>query len=224
MTEPFDPSVSSLDYLALARERHWAGASKLVEELAWMLERDGYDCGLSREHVATLINPANWSAAVRAENRTPRIFLDAYINQKGNAEINWARGGHHIHYDEDFLPGYSASAQSYRLPPSRGLGELMWWRSYELLVSYSTDRFPVATALLYAHAARLNELVSFLARHITLVGAMRLNFTYRVDGNLTSADFVPTIPMGRLQEMMRERTRRTAVELRAAVSRLPPID
>ncbi|AZO24974.1 MULTISPECIES: hypothetical protein [unclassified Mesorhizobium] len=140
MTEPFDPSISSSDYLALACERQRAGTSKLIEELAWMLDWDGYDCGLNREHVAILTDPPNWSAAVRDENRKPRVFLDARINQKGNAEINWARGDHSILYDEDFLARYAASARSYDSVPSRGLGELMWWRGYEQLVSNVTIR------------------------------------------------------------------------------------
>ena len=93
-----------------------------------MLERDDYDCGLNKEHVAILIDPPNWSTAVRDENRKPRVFLDARINQKGNAEINWARGDHSILYDEDFLARYADSAQPYDSTPWRGVGELMWWR------------------------------------------------------------------------------------------------
>lgn len=48
---------------------------------------------------------------------------------------------------------------------------------------------------------------------MTLVGAMRLSFTYQVNGGLASVDFVPT---HRLQEMMQERGRRTAAKLKEA--------
>lgn len=224
MTEPFDPSISSSDYLALARERHLAGTSKLIEELSWMLDYDAYDCGLDKKHVAILLDPLNWSAAVRNENRRPRVFLDARVNQKGNAEINSARGDHEILFDEDFVARYAASARSYDSVPWRGLGELMWWKGYELLVSNVIIRkSPAAAALLYAHAARLAELSSFLAQHVTLVGSVALNFTYQ-EGQLTAADFVPTIPADRLQEMIKERGQRTAVRLREAVARMVPKD
>lgn len=219
---PFDLSVSSSHYLALARERHRAGKSKVVDELVWMLDDEAYDCGLNKEHVLILIDPANWSAAVRDENRQPRVFLDSRINQKGNVEINWGRGDHDILYDEDFLARYAVSARSYDSVPWRGLGELMWWKGYELLVSNVIIRkSSAAAALLYAHAARLKELASFLARHVNLVGAMALNFTYR-DGEVTAADFVPTIPPDRLQELIQERGQRTIARLREAIERIVP--
>lgn len=222
MIEPFDPSISSSDYLALARKRHRAGSPKLFEELSWMLDYDAYDCGLDKKHVAILLEPLSWSAAVRDENRWPRVFLDARVNQKGNAEINWARGDRNILYDEDFLARYVASARSYDSVPWRGFGELMLWRGYELLVNNVTIRkSSAAAALLYAHAARLNELSSFLAQHVTLVGSVALNFTYQ-EGQLTAAEFVPTIPADLLQEMIRERGQRTAAMLREAVSRIVP--
>lgn len=130
MTEPFDPSISSSDYLALARARHRAGTSRLNEDLAWMLD-DDYTCGLNQEHVDVLIYPANWSSAVRYENRKPRAYLHARVNQKGNAEINWARGDHEVVYDEDFLARYVSAAQSAGSVPWRGIGELMWWKGFE---------------------------------------------------------------------------------------------
>lgn len=219
MTEPFDPSISSSDYLGLARERHRAGASRLNEDLAQMLD-DDYACGLNQEHVDVLIYPANWSAAVRSESRKPRVFLHARVNQKRNAEINWARGDHDIVYDEDFLARYAAAAQSADSVPWRGIGELMWWKGYELLVSNAIiRRSPVATALLYAHAASLNELASVLAQHVNLAGAMALAFTYQ-DGEITSADFVPTIPPDRLRDLIQERRQRKAATLREAVERM----
>ncbi|MER8483576.1 hypothetical protein [Mesorhizobium sp. M1322] len=219
---PFDLSISSSHYLALARERHRTGISRLSEELARMLDDAAYDCGLNKEHVDILIDPSNWSAAVRDENKKPRVFLDSRVNQRGNAEINWAGGDFDILYDEDFLTRYANSARSSHSVPWRGLGELMWWRGYELLVGdVILRRSPAATALLYAHAARLKELASFLARHVNLVGAMALNFTYR-DGEVTAADFVPTIPPDRLQELIQERERRTAARLREAVERIVP--
>ncbi|MER9397501.1 hypothetical protein NKI46_05095 [Mesorhizobium sp. M0615] len=224
MTEPFDPSISSSDYLALARERHRAGTSRLNKELAWMLDDEAYDCGINKEHVDILVYPANWSAAVCDENRKPRVFLHARVNQKGNAEINWARGELGSLYDEDFLKRYVDSARSAGSVPWRGLGELMWWRGYELLASNVTiHKSTVATALLYAHAASLNELTSYLDQHVTLVGAMALSFTYR-DGEVTSADFLPTIPHDQLQEMVTERGRRTTARLREAVERMATLD
>lgn len=144
-----------------------------------MLDNDDYDCGVDKEHVTILLDPRNWSAVVRNENRKSRVFLDARVNQKGNAEINWARGDFDILYDEDFLTRYADSARSYDSVPWRGLGELMWWRGYELLVSNVIVRqSPAATALLYAHAARVNELASLLTEHLALVGAVALNFVY----------------------------------------------
>ncbi|RWP54377.1 hypothetical protein [Mesorhizobium sp.] len=148
------------------------------------------------------------------------VFLHGRVNQKGNAEINWARGDHDILYDEDFLARYATAARSADSVPWRGLGELMWWRGYGLLVSDVTiHKSPAATALLYAHAARLNDLGSVLARHVDLVGAMALNFTYQ-DGDVTSADFVPTILSDRLQEIIQERGQRTSARLREAVERM----
>ncbi|PZV34018.1 hypothetical protein B5V02_33470 [Mesorhizobium kowhaii] len=206
----------------MARKRHQAGTSRLNEELAWMLDDEAYDCGLNKEHVAILIDPPNWSSVVRDESRKPRGFLHARINQKGNAEINWARGDLEILYDEDFLARYAAAARSAYSVPWRGLGELMWWRGYELLVSNVTiHKSPAAAALLYAHAARLKELASFLGKHMTLVGAMAPDFTYE-DGEVAAADLAPTISSDRLQEMIQERGRRTTVRLREAVERMVP--
>lgn len=187
-----------------------------------MLDDETYDCGLNKEHVEVLIYPHNWSAAVRDEDRKPRVFLHAQVNQKGNAQIGWARGQLEILYDEDFLKRYADAARSANSVPWRGLGELMWWRGYEMLLGDVTlHRSPAATALLYAHAASLNELASYLARHVSLVGAMAVNFTYQ-DGAVTSADFVPTIPHDQLQEIINERGRRTTARLREAVERIVP--
>ncbi|MDX8501951.1 hypothetical protein RFM99_26500 [Mesorhizobium sp. VK4C] len=220
MKELFDPSISSADYLALARHQHQTGTSRLNEELAWMLDDETYDCGLNKEHVEVLIYPHNWSAAVRDEDRKPRVFLHAQVNQKGNAQISWARGELDILYDEDFLKRYADAARSADSVPWRGLGELMWWRGFELLLGDVTlHKSPAATALLYAHAASLNELASYLARNVSLVGAMTLNFTYQ-DGEVTSVDFVPTIPQDQLQEMINERGQRKAVQLSEAVERM----
>ncbi|TIW23200.1 MAG: hypothetical protein E5V65_01805 [Mesorhizobium sp.] len=217
--KPFDPTISSADYLALARDRH-RGTSRLNEELAWMLDDETYDCGLNKEHVAILIDPPNWSAAVRDENRKARVYLQAQINQKGNAQISWARGELDILYDEDFLKRYVDAARSADSVPWRGLGELMWWRGYELLLGdVILHKSPAATALLYAHAASLNELASYLAQHVNVVGAMTVNFTYQ-DDEVTSADFAPTVPSDQLQEMIRERGRRTTARLREAVERM----
>ncbi|TPL43231.1 hypothetical protein [Mesorhizobium sp. B2-4-6] len=185
---------------------------------------DDYACGLNQENVDVLIYPANWSIAVRDENRKPRVFLHARVNQKGNAEINWARGDHDIIYEEDFLARYVNAAQSAYSVPWRGVGELMWWKDYELLVSNAiVRRSPVATALLYAHAASLKELAFVLAQHVNLVGVMALSFTYQ-DGEITSADFMPTLPDDQLQEMIQERRKRKAATLREAVDRMANFD
>ncbi|TGQ67328.1 hypothetical protein EN829_023435 [Mesorhizobium sp. M00.F.Ca.ET.186.01.1.1] len=219
----FDPCISSSGYLTLARERDRAGTSKLNEDLSQMLD-DDYACGLTQEHIDVLIYPANWSAVARHEHRPPRVFLNSRINQKGNAEIGWARGELDLLYPEDFLTRYVVAAQSAGSVPWRGIGELMWWKGFELLVSNAIiHRSPVATALLYAHAASLNELASVLAQHVNLVGAMALKFTYQ-DGEITSADFVPTIPPDRLREMIQERGRRKAATLREAVERIAKFD
>ncbi|MER8692930.1 hypothetical protein NKI77_10100 [Mesorhizobium opportunistum] len=185
---------------------------------------DDYACGLNQEHVDVLIYPANWSPAVRDENRKPRAYLHARVNQKGNAEINWGRGDHNIVFHEDFLTRYVVAAQSAGSVPWRGIGELMWWKGFELLVSNAIiRRSPVAIALLYAHAASLNELASVLAQHVNLVGATALKFTYQ-DAEISSADFVPTIPPDRLREMIQERGRRKAAALREAVERMAKFD
>lgn len=224
MIEPFDPAIPSSDYLASARERHQAGTYTLNQELTWMLDDETYHCGLNKEHVAMLIDPLGWSAAVRDENRKPRVFLHARVNQRGNAEINWGRGDLDLLYEEDFLASYANAAQSSSSVPWRGIGELMWWKDYELLVSNAiVRRSPVATALMYAHAASLNELASVLAQQVNLVGAMALCFTYQ-DGELTSADFVPTIPHDKLQEAIKERRHRKAATFREAVERMAKFD
>ncbi|CDX45636.1 hypothetical protein MPLA_770075 [Mesorhizobium sp. ORS 3359] len=220
MIEPFDPAIPSSDYLALARERHRAGTYTLNQELTWMLDDETYDCGLNKEHVAMLIDPLGWSAAVRKEKRRPRVYLHGRVNQKGNAEINFARGDLDVLYVEDFVTSYVNAAQTADSVPWRGIGELMWWKGYDLLVSDVIIRkSPIATALLYAHAVRLNDLGSYLAKHVTLVGATALSFTYQ-EGQLTSADFVPTMPHDQLQEVIKERRQRKAATLREAVERM----
>ncbi|TGU24177.1 hypothetical protein EN792_004260 [Mesorhizobium sp. M00.F.Ca.ET.149.01.1.1] len=187
-----------------------------------MLDDETYDCGLNKEHVEILIDPRNWSAGVRDENRKARVYLRTQVNQKGNAQIGWAKGEPEVLYDEDFLKRYVGAARSADSVPWRGLGELMWWRGYELLLGDVTlHQSPAATALLYAHAASLNQLAWYLARHVSLVGAMAVNFTYQ-DGAVTSADFAPTIPHDLLQEMINERGRRTTARLREAVERIVP--
>lgn len=152
------------------------------------------------------------------------MFLDARINQKGNAEIGWARGDHDILYDEDFLARYVDAARTHDAVPWRSLGELMWWKGYEMMASLATLRqSPSATALLYAHAARLNDLATHLAEHVTLVGAVTLHFTYNHD-RLSSVDFVPTITSEHLQEIAQDRRRRTAHRQREAVERMAKFD
>lgn len=189
-----------------------------------MLEDEAYDCGLNKEHVAILVDSRNWSVAVRNENRKPRAFLDVRINQKGNAEIGWARGDHEIVFDEDFLARYVDAARTYGAVPWRSLGELMWWKGYATMASSAVLRqSPSAIALLYAHAARLNDLAAQLAQHVTLVGAVKLQFTYDQD-RLSSVDFVPTVPPERLQEITQDRRRRTEARLRDAVERMAKFD
>ncbi|ESZ61966.1 hypothetical protein [Mesorhizobium sp. L103C131B0] len=223
MIEAFDPTTPSSKYLAMARERH-TGTARLSGELAWMLEDETYDCGLNREHVAILVDQRNWSGAVRNANGKARVFLDARTNQKGNAEIGWVRGDHDILYDEDFLVRYVNAARTHDAVPWRSLGELMWWKGYEMMASLATFRqSPLATVLLYAHAARLNDLAAHLAQHVTLVGAVKLHFTYDQD-HLSSVEFVPTIPPERLREMTQERRHRTGQRLREAVERMAKFD
>lgn len=223
MIEAFDPSIPSSEYLAMAREHH-AGTARLSEELAWMLEDETYDCGLNNEHVAILADPRNWSPAVRNANNRVRVFLDARINQKGNAVIGWAGGDHDIFYEQDFVARYAVAAQRHDAVPWRSLGELMWWKGYEMMASLATLRQSrLATVLLYAHAARLNDLAAHLAQHVTLVGAVKLHFTYDQD-RLSSVDFVPTTPPERLREVTQERRQRTGQRLREAVERMAKFD
>lgn len=223
MIEAFDPTIPSSKYLAMARERH-TGTARLSGELAWMLEDETYDCGSTGSMSPSWSTSATGALPCATRKAKPGCFLDARTNQKGNAEIGWVRGDHDILYDEDFFARYVTAARTHDAVPWRSLGELMWWKGYEMMASLATLRqSPLATVLLYAHAARLNDLAAHLAQHVTLVGAVKLHFTYDQD-RLSSVDFVPTIPPERLREMTQERRHRTGQRLREAVERMAKFD
>ncbi|UDL87271.1 hypothetical protein LGH82_18935 [Mesorhizobium sp. PAMC28654] len=179
MPQKFDPTVSSADYLAIARKRHSAGRSKIYPDLKWMLVNAAFDFGIQPRHVDLLLDPLGWSELVIQQKRTPRVFLDARVNQSGNAEIVWARGDKGILYEEDFVRPYLHAAQSPSEGPGRGIGEVMWAKGFERLVANAAARqCPAATALLFGFAARLNELAAVIAEGVDLVGAMKLEFRY----------------------------------------------
>ncbi|MER9868759.1 hypothetical protein NKJ35_16455 [Mesorhizobium sp. M0136] len=221
MSNRFDPTVSSADYLAIARKRHKGGRSKLYSELNWMLVSTSFDFGVNARNVGLLLDPLGWSKLVTQQKRTPRVFLDARVNQSGNAEIVWARGDKGIVYEEDFLPAYLYAALSPNEGPGRGIGELIWVKDYERLVDNVASRqCPTATALLFGFAARLNELAAVIANGVGLVGAMKMEFRYSSRGNLTSVEFVPSVSFDRLQALREEGREQRRPRLQAAIKKL----
>ncbi|TIO28989.1 hypothetical protein [Mesorhizobium sp.] len=220
MPHKFDPSISSADYLAIARKRHIAGRSNIFPELKWMMDNAAFDFGVQPRHVDLLLDPLGWSELVGQQKRQARVFLDARVNQSGNAEIGWARGEKGILYEEDFVRPYLHAAQSPNEGPGRGIGEVMWIDGYRTLVdNVICRRCPAATALLFGFAARLKELTGLIHGGVNLVGSVMMDFSYQ-GGHVTSVDLIPTVSSDRLQELIEEGREQRRPRLQAAIRAL----
>lgn len=192
MNYAYDPTISSSTYHALARKR--ARYHKVPQYLEWMLDWNDFDFGVHREHVDQLLDSNSWNASVISEGRKPRVFLDAYVNQKGNVEIRGIGGRYRFYFEDDWHWHFLSEATACHYGPHRSLGEIMWMRDFNWLYgSVIGQRNPVAKALLFGFKARLDELIREISARIEVVGAMPMQFSY-VGKNVTEIDFVPNIP------------------------------
>lgn len=194
MPKQFDNSLSSVDYLNLARTAVKRGKARLRSDLMWMVEAQWFDFGVNAPQLENLFNTDNWSAVVKEGSRTPRVFLGAHRNQRGSAQVYWAGRSFEPVYREDFQLMFAGPAmQQTSDGPGRPSGELMWLPGFDSLFAIAVwQRCPAATALLFGFAARLNELASQIAQRMTLVGRMTLSFSYS-EGGIEKAEFVEDI-------------------------------
>src|SRR5690606_6046873 len=136
-----------------------------------------------------------WSDKVIRQNRRPRVFIDARINQSRNLSVRWAEGVNGIFFPEDFDPRMLQGIQEGAWANYRSEGELMWVKGFgDLTLRAGADResATVEKALLFGYKARLDELISTLARSLDVVGAMTIKFSY-MRKRVSDAKLVPTI-------------------------------
>jgi hypothetical protein len=191
MNYAYDPTISSSAYHALARKR--ARYHKVPQYLEWMLDWDDFGFGVHKDHVDQLLDPDSWSASVTEDGRKPRVFLDAYVNQKGNVEIRSIGGHYRIYFEDDWHWHFLSETTAGHYGPHRSLGEVMWMRDFDRLYgSVIRNRNPVAKALLFGFKARLDELIRDISARIEVVGAMPMQISYG-GKNVTEIDFAPTI-------------------------------
>lgn len=200
MTWKYDASLTSSDYLDLARKRRrrLGKDSRRYAYLDW-----DFDFDIDAANLATILDPQNWSDEVRAENRRPRVFIDSWVNQAKNLTVRWASNSKGIFFPDDFdfraLQGTAAEAASGMRPR----GELMWVKGFwhkVTRVRHGLMEAPIEKALLYGYKARLDELIGEIGQKLDLVGAVTFEFSYRWK-NLAEVHFRPTVSEARLREL-----------------------
>ncbi|TPL06865.1 hypothetical protein FJ938_12695 [Mesorhizobium sp. B2-4-14] len=204
MSSKYDPSISSAAYLEIARKRSRIYKIPDIPMVKSILEYDRIDFGVDRSHVERLLDRASWDDALVRESRKPRVFLDALVNQRGNAEIRCLGGSQEILFKKDFASEYFTQATSAAYGAHRSLGELAWFRDYSTLCSAVVwNKCPVAKAILFGFKARLEELRRQLAAEVEVVGAMDIELSY-ARNNVSTVGFGFTIPYERLVELNKE--------------------
>lgn len=204
MSSKYDPSISSAAYLEIARKRSRIHKVPGISMVRSILEYDRVDFGVNSGHVESLLNRGSWNDALVREGRKPRVFLDAYVNQSGNAEIRCVGGSQRILFKKDFAWEYFARATSGAYGAHRSLGELAWFTDYHnLCTAVVMQRSTVAKAILFGFKARLAELRRLLADEVELVGAMDIELTY-ARNNVSAVEFCFDIPDERIVELHKE--------------------
>ena len=107
----YDPTLSSANYLTLARKRQARGRVRLFNGFESILDEDVFRGLVHESYVETLLNPRNWSDKVRDAHGKPRVFIDAYVNQLGNLEVR-SGGGYrnNIFFPADYSSSYELRA------------------------------------------------------------------------------------------------------------------
>jgi len=179
MTWKYDPTISSAEYLALARDRQRQWGAH-----AWWFDCDlgnpeVQSLGVIPEHVEALFNPESWAPNVREHNRKPRIFIHAYFNRRKNLVVCWTKWPKGIFFPRDFDHFFLGAALRDARGRHRPLGDLMWEpRVSSFLLNVQKHSCPISTAMLFAYKAKLDELVARLSGHLDVVGATTLEFQY----------------------------------------------
>lgn len=201
----YNPNLTSADYLELARKR-CRTLRKSVAAHYSHLDYFSYDDEVADRVVARLMDRANWSDNVIRQNKRPRVFIDARINQSRNLSVRWAEGVNGIFFPEDFDPQMLHGIQEGAWANYRSGGELMWVKGFgDLTFRAGADRecATVEKALLFGYKARLDELISTLARSLDVVGAMTIKFSY-MRKRVSDAKLVPTIDLLHLNSLQRQ--------------------
>lgn len=189
----YDPTLSSSDYLNLARKR--ARRDKAMsEQVRWMLLWDDFDFGIHSYHVQRLLDPNNWSMRVVDAGRRPRVFIEAYWNRRGNIEVRSIGGWEYgIYFDNDFTKQFLNEATLDHQGYHRCLGELMWIRGFSKLVGEASRRkSPVAKTVLFGFKARLDELIAEISEKVDVVGYMSMTFLWKRN-RISRVEFRPNI-------------------------------
>lgn len=204
MSSKFDPLISSAAYLEIARKRSRIHKIPNIRMVKSILEYDCVDFGVDRNHVEELLDPKSWNDVLIHEGRKPRVFLDAYVNQSGNAEIRCLGGSQRILFKKDFDWEYFAHATSEAYGSHRSLGELAWFKGYDTLrTAVVMKKCPVSKAILFGFKARLEELRRQLAAEVELVGTMEIELSY-AGNNVSAVEFSFDIPYERVVELQIE--------------------
>lgn len=204
MSSKFDPLISSAAYLEIARKRSRIYKIPEIRMVKSILEYDRVDFGVNRSHVEELLDPRSWNDILIQEGRKPRVFLDAYVNQSGNAEIRCLGGSQGIFFKKDFDWEYFSNATLGAYGSNRSLGELAWFKDYSTLcTAVFMNKSPVAKAILFGFKARLEELRRQLATGVELVGTMEIELSY-AGSNVSAVEFSFDMPYERVVELRKE--------------------
>lgn len=204
MSSKFDSLISSAAYLEIARKRSRIYRTPNIRMVKSILEYDRVDFGVDRKHVEELLDPRSWNDVLIHEGRKPRVFLDAFVNQSGNAEIRCLGGSQRILFKKDFDWEYYARATSGAYGANRSVGELAWFTDYHTLcTAVVMNKCPVAKAILFGFKARLGELHRQLASAVELVGTMEIEFSY-IGNNVSAIEFSFDTPYERVVELRNE--------------------
>lgn len=196
MLTKYDPSMSSRDYLVLARRL--VGQGSLLMDLS---SDEFFDYAVHDRYVGYLLDPENWAHP----NRRPRVFVHSRMNQSGNLEVRWGSNPIRIFFPEDFDPGMALAATSRANGSLRPIGELMWVSGFQSIVAearWRPSESAFEQAIVFGYKARLDELVREIGSKVDVVGALTLNFQYD-DGFLSRDIFGLTIPEDRMRALQR---------------------
>ncbi|MDQ6438171.1 hypothetical protein RB623_29305 [Mesorhizobium sp. LHD-90] len=177
MNWKYDPSLTSADYLAIARKRLAYKANRFEPYGSRLDWSDRLEFWLQDRVFQHLLTADVASELAVSENRKPRIFLDARINVRGNLEVTWWGGTRGVECTEDFNLRVALHPPAYYgdQPPA----QVIWVEGYRTLVDRVLHHHnPVAKALVFGVKALIAEVADALSTKFDVIGRADLVIGY----------------------------------------------